>query len=454
MKQLAALTVLASLAAAHAGAQVQPPVRPLGAVVATSRDTLGNVAHLRALPGGRLLVNDVARRRVVLLDSTLAVVRVVADSTSGTAEAYGQRPGGLIAYKGDSTLFVDPASLSMLVIDGAGAIARVMSVPRAQEVNSLTSISFGAPSLDAAGRLVYRAFPGRQMRMAGGPDGPGARGGAGAAARAAAIASPPDSAAIVRLDLATRTLDTAAFIRIPRVDINVNRSDDGQVTMSQTINPLPVVDEWVVTSAGTLAIVRGRDYRIEWPGSDAPGVKIPFEWQRLSDEDKVALIDSVKAQRERMTAQQGAAPGQVVFGGAAPAGDIPGGGAAGAPMQMTIIQQGPGGGGAPARGNARGNNMQMNIGYVAPSELPDYKPPFFAGAARADADGNIWVRTIPTRALGGGGPVYDVIDAKGTLVDRVQVPARREIRGFGPGGIVYLVSRSGGHAVLEAARLR
>jgi hypothetical protein len=97
--------------------------------------------------------------------------------------------------------------------------------------------------------------------------------------------------------------------------------------------------------------------------------------------------------------------------------------------------------------------VRRNMTFVDPAELPDYKPAFFANAARADADGNAWIRTIPTKATAGG-PVYDVISAKGELVDRVQVPAGRTIAGFGPGGVVYLVSRTEGGLVLERARSR
>ena len=421
--------------------QAQPPIRQVGPVLARSTDSIRLAAHIRALPGGRILVNDVARRRVVLLDSSLKLVRVVADSTSGTASAYGPRPGGLIPYRGDSTLFVDPASLSMLVVDAQGNIARVMSVPRPQEVNALTSISFGAPALDAQGRLVYRAFPSfnRVMRSAAGAGG-GAR---------QTPPEVPDSAAIVRLDLATRSLDTVAFIRIPKVSTNMSRGDDGSFTMAQTVNPLPVIDEWAVTSDGRLAIVRGRDYRIEWV--DAAGTltstgKIPFDWQRLTDEDKVALIDSVKAQRERMAASGAAGAGSMVFGSGAAAGEA-------APARVTMTMTTTGGPGGAGPTTVTSGNVRTNITYVAPSELPDYKPPFFAGAVRADADGNLWVRTIPTRAIPGG-PVYDVINAKGQLVDRVQLPENREIRGFGPGNIVYMTSRGATGFVIEAARAK
>ena len=91
------------------------------------------------------------------------------------------------------------------------------------------------------------------------------------------------------------------------------------------------------------------------------------------------------------------------------------------------------------------------IQMVDPSELPDYQPPFFAGSARADADGRLWIRTIPTKALAGG-PVYDVINAKGELIDRVQVPKDRTIVGFGPSGVVYLAVREAGATTSKIER--
>ncbi|HEY0997948.1 MAG TPA: hypothetical protein VGD77_18300, partial [Gemmatimonadaceae bacterium] len=103
-----------------------------------------------------------------------------------------------------------------------------------------------------------------------------------------------------------------------------------------------------------------------------------------------------------------------------------------------------------ARGAAGGGGPQVQ--FVSPSELPDYKPPFFAGSVRADADGHLWVRTIPTRAIPGG-PVYDVIDAQGALVSRVQLPVDRTIIGFGKGGVVYMLAREEGKSFLERSVL-
>ena len=450
---IALLLAAAPLAAQAPARAAAPPVRPLPAPAATSTDSLGSIAAVRALSNGNVLVNDQVRRRVVLMDSTLKVIAVVADSTSSTANAYGVRPGGLLAYHGDSTLFIDPASLSMLVIDGAGKVVRVMAAPRPNDVQFLVGGPFGNPGFDAQGRIVYRSFARPNFRR--GADG--------------TPTSPefPDSAALVRFDLATRKLDTAAFFRIPKQNITVSRGENGRVTVTTTINPLPVTDDWAVMSDGTIALVHGRDYRVEFIGADGSrsmADKIPFEWQRLTDEDKVAFIDSTRAAMERRRAEFGrggaaAGDGAVVFGGGA-------GGGGGERQQVITMRMGGGGGGGgepPRRGGNRernGNgangasadsaNQLPPLNFVSPSELPDYKPAFGVGSVRADMDDRLWIRTIPTRAS--TGVTYDIVDRSGKLVDRVQVPANATIAGFGKGGIVYVGVREGREIRLQRVK--
>jgi hypothetical protein len=134
------------------------------------------------------------------------------------------------------------------------------------------------------------------------------------------------------------------------------------------------------------------------------------------------------------------ATGNVTVTGAPP-------GAEGRETRVMVMGGGGGAGGPPPIGN--------NTNFVSASELPDYKPPFFAGSTRADGDGFLWIRTIPTRAIAGG-PVYDVVNSKGELVERVQVPKGRSIVGFGPDGVVYLLALEGEGTPgrLERARVR
>ncbi len=459
MKPVVIMLAAFPLATSLSLAQSLPPVRQLGPVTAVATEPLRAVSSVRHLPNGRVLVNDILGRRVLLFDSSLAGVTVVADTTSATANAYGVRPGGLIPFRGDSTLFIDPASLSMLLIDPNGKITRVMSAPRAQDVGFLVGGPFGAPGFDPKGRLVYRAPPDF-----------------GALARAAQAGlppAPPDSAALVRFDLTTRKLDTATFFKTPKINVNVTRTSDGGMNVQTTVNPLPQGDDWALLPDGTIALVRTRDFHVDWLSTDGTitsSPKIPFNWERLTDEGKVAFIDSAKIAMEkaRASGQLGGGlfggPQLVMRGG--PGGDgagtnaprrdsatrggpapSPAPGGAGGTMTVTaggnttVTAVGPGGGGP------GGPQLQLNM--VSPSELPDYKPAFAPGSTRVDVDGNLWIRTtqnIDAR------PVYDIINRKGELIDRVQLPANRVLAGFGEGGVVYLAVRDGTTAHLEKAR--
>lgn len=439
-RSLASIALIA-IATATASAQQRPPIRQLGAVSSKSTEVLGGVQGVRQLPDGRVIVNDVPKRRVLLFDPSLSTFTVIADSTSATANAYSGRIGGLIPFKGDSSIFVDPFALSMLVIDGSGKVARVMSVPRSQD-----AIAFATGAMiDPSGRLIYRAsnlpnLAGRNIVTS-----PGA------------FTPPdiPDSAAIVRIDLATRNLDTLGWIKTQKIKFDIARDDNGMRITSQT-NPLPTVDDWAVLNDGTVAFVRGQDYHVDFVGPDGKkfsATKVPFDWQRLTDEDKVAFLDSLKAVRARM----GANAPNIGFGGA-------GGGGGGGPQIVIAGGAGPGGGGPPpggaagGGGNVRigggpGGNINAQTNFVPASELPDYKPPFFANSTRADNDGNLWIRTIPTKAIPGG-PVYDVINRKGEIVERVQIPENRTIVGFGSDGTVYLANRVDTSVYLEKAKIK
>jgi hypothetical protein len=168
---LSALALATSVGAqepAATGQSSRPPLRQLGAAVATS-EPMGAISAVRQLPGGKLLVNDPVKRRVVLLDSTMKTIGVVADTTSATQNAYGVRGGGILSYRGDSTLFIDPASLSMLVIDPLGRVSRVMAAPRPDDIIALVGGALGFPGFDTKGRLVYRSFMPNFNRRPGAP---------------------------------------------------------------------------------------------------------------------------------------------------------------------------------------------------------------------------------------------------------------------------------------------
>src|ERR1700681_1479325 len=366
------LIAVAATASRQSQSQTLPPVRQLGPVTAVAKEPLGAVTTVRHLPDGRVLVNDIVGRRVVIFDSALSLVSVVADTTSATANAYGTQPGGLIAYRGDSTMFVDPASLSMLLIDASGKVARVMAAPRANGVGFLVGGPFGNPGFDPKGRLVYRAPP----NFAGFRPAPGASG-----SRLPQIPPFPDSAALVRFDLATRKTDTATFFKTPKFNLTITQAPDGGVRVTNTTNPLPQGDDWALLSDGTIALVRTKDFhvdRLNPDGTTTASPKIPFQWERLTDEAKVAFVDSAKIaiEKQRASGAFGRDGGQVLTRTVDAA--------AGPPRR-----DGAGGGDAPRTGSAPGGNTSVTttgpaagvfggqlppLTMVSPSELPDYMP--------------------------------------------------------------------------------
>lgn len=408
--------------ASAAGAQKSPAVRALGPIVRVSTEPLASATTAIPLADGRVYVNDVVARRVLLFDSTLAKAVAVADSTSATSNAYGARPGTLIAFRGDSALFVDPASSSMPVLSPAGKIARVMALPRP---GGATPFILSGPALnpgiDARGRLVSIMPPGPPRRPAPGPG------------KQTDII--PDSNLLVRFDLTARTFDTVGAFKTPWSRLTITRDDDGRmVSLEATPDILALVDDWTVTPDGTIAMVRGRDYHVDWLNPDGKwtsSAKMPFEWMHLDDAQKTTLIDSAlaatKARRDSMTTRLAAGPPPP------PSGDGARGGRGG-------------GGGGPA-----GPPPAMIDGRPDLGDIPDYRPPFSRGSVRADADGNIWIRTT---TMVKGQPVYDIVNRRGELTDRVQLPPFRTIAGFGPGVVYMAVKDAAGVVHVERARVK
>jgi hypothetical protein len=405
--RLASVLLLAAFAVAPAQDPAHPAVHLIAAPDARTAPMLATPVAVRALRGGALLVNDTRRRQLLRFDASLANATIVADSSAGAMTSYGPRAGGIIPFVADSTLFIDPVGLSMFVIDASGHVARVASIPRSQDAPALASSSDPA-GVDIRGRLVYRA----PMRM---PQAIGAGVTAGES---------PDSIEVVRLDPRTRRLDTAAYVRLPKVRMSLTQTEKG-MSLSGVMNPAPMIDGWTVLSDGTIAIVRGLDYHVDFIDATGgrSGPKVPFEWQHLTDDAKVAYRDSIA----KLLAASG--PTQP-----------------GAPQAAIMMMHGGGGGGGGGHG---GDGIPTTMTLVPANELPDYLPAFGSSAVLADADAHLWVRTSLRRATVGGGPIYDVIDREGRLIDRLQVPSGRQVIGFAPGGIVYLVARDASGAWIE-----
>ncbi|HYV96993.1 MAG TPA: hypothetical protein VE967_06040 [Gemmatimonadaceae bacterium] len=476
MKSIVLAAALIGAATAHAAAQQTVPIRELGATEAKSVANFGLIMGLRHISANNnVLVNDGARRQLVMLDASLSHATVVIDSAAG-AGSYGPRGTPLIPFLGDSSLFLDPNSLSILVLDGSGKVARVMSAPRPGDLRFMLASS---SAVDDKGRLVYRGvqtFTGGPVGDAKKADGKAVDGGRGAAPPGApggmniTIPQQPDSAPILRADFETRQVDTIGRVKVASgTRGSATQGSDGKMHMKMVINPLSTLDEWAVMTDGSIAFVRGHDYHVDLVHSDGSVMsaeKLPFDWKRLTDEDKQKLIDSARtAQDEGMRkamadAKNGTAAGanadKVAAEMAGAKAAMAGGG--GGAVMFTRVEVGPGGGGAGAApvmiGGPNGAPLMPEIDFVPLNEIADYYPPIRSGAAKADMDGNLWILPTTSAQSKAGELVYDVVDNKGNLTERVRLPVGRSIAGFGKGGIVYLMSgdRTNGF-YLERARV-
>jgi len=403
------LAVLA-LCAGSAGAQQAPtiPIRPLGPILSKSTETFLHIAGVRGVAGG-VLVNDPPRRRLVRLDSALQVSVVVADSLNAKT-IYAQRGVGIIRFTGDSTLYVDVTSLTMLVVDPAGNVMHAVAAPKAPDMQFLVPFVNGPlgigpmntmPGIDARGGLIYAA----QFRRQPTPPTPGQT-------TQTQVLS-PDSVPLVRGDFNTRTIDTLWTLRSPAAGtatVTVNPATGQPSKFVIKYNPIQVYDDWAVLSDGTIAIVRAQDYHIDWidpDGTKRTTGKMPFDWRRLTDEEKQYFADSSKKWLQGVIDSVMQTAGKPPF-----------------TPEVTVAKL---------------------------DDIPNFLSP--VGATRADLDGNIWI--LPTTSLAArGGRLYDVVNRKGEIVERVQFPPGRALEGFGPGGIVYLSLKVGNDTYLERARLR
>jgi hypothetical protein len=371
------------LDASGARAQSRPSPRALGAVTAATSEPIGDARSIRPLSDGRVLVNDVNGRRLVLLDASLQHITVIADTTAATSRAYGKGLQGLLRFTGDSSIIQDQITRAYLIVAPDGKIARVIPAPPlvipGLPLAKQPPQPLGQPAAyDENGHFLYVSPSPYFLGLL--PDG----------FVGDTLMVGPDSTALLRQRVGALAVDTLVSLKAARIRQAVTRRE-GRGNGRRALNPIPLGDDWTVLGDGTIAIVRASDYHVDWvtpDGKVSSSPKIPAEWVRLTESMKVAIMDSVRAAQSL---------------------DVPRGG--------------------------RSASSPAPPAYVTPSDLPDFRPPFMIGFTRADAENRVWVRenqNPPSSA-----PIYDVIDRQGRLTDRVQLPAGSALVGFAPGAVYF-----------------
>lgn len=392
-------------------AQSTVPVVELPSASVSTRAAFGAILGIRQLSNNSVLINDAKRRQVSLCDASLGNCKIVIDSIPSTPNSYPETQSPLIRYLGDSSLLVDVASKSFLLVGANGSIVRPMALPN--DPIAAQSLTSAGSATDPLGRLVYKHTPPLALQIMRDRSNPTPQ---------IKLDQTGEWVEVMRADLDERRVDTLGRVRENPDSMIVVTLPDGRRAFKQVINPLPTFDEWAMLSNGSVAIIRGHDYHIDWihaDGSKSSMAKFPFDWKSLSQEDKQRLSDSTLTFRNDRNAETAKREKEA----ASRTGEV----------QTARTGRGGGPGGGP------GQFENSAIPEIVPlKDIADYYPPIRREAAMADLDDNLWILPTTSAQSRNGELVYDVVNEKSGLYKRVRLPRGRALAGFGKGGVVYL----------------
>ena len=346
----------------------QVPERRLTTADARFPHTFSSIRGLRELPDGRVLVAD-----------GIDEVVMIADLKTGKGDTLGRVGQGPGEYKSPDALYPLPGGGTLLVDLGNGRLNYLGPDGRYRESSPIAQ---GSPPRMSI--ILPRAVDG-QGRVYFQPPMGGARGGA-----------LPDSASVVRYTRASSAFDTVGRVKLPEMHTRQSGDANNQ-RMSQRPRPFPVQDSWNVGPNGQVALVRGREYRVDWVTADGRVVRgrpVTVTPVPIRDADKREWVaEQANGLQVRMENRNGQ-------------------------MSMSF-----------GRG---GNPDQEEEDAIAATEWPAAKPPF--SGVWVSPTGEAWVeRSVPA----GSPRIMDVFDGAGVLKSRVVLPAGRRLVGFG-NGVIYL----------------
>jgi hypothetical protein len=236
------------------------------------------LASIRELRDGRVLVLDRRDRIVLLLDLAKGTARQVGREGTGPGE-YTQ-PGRLFAFPGDTTAIYDGPARRFVLVRPDGTMGDAFRLDLATGGGQRRG---GVPKYsDARGRIFTEGSPfAGELQAA-------------------------DSTPITRFDRAGDRGDTLAYVHLDKESITVRTDPRGGVNVSNGMRAFALRDDWTALPDGGIAVVRVSDYHVDWfsPGGDrvsSPAVK--HERIAVTEADKErfrkALLATMRAASPR-----------------------------------------------------------------------------------------------------------------------------------------------------------
>jgi hypothetical protein len=317
-------------------------------------------------------IRELRDGRVVVVDSRELTVKMV-DFRTGIATTIGRTGEGPGEYRWPGKLFELAGDSSLLQDNAAG---RLMVIgPDAKPGG------FFDPNRTEGDTIIARA---RRFNLRSSD----ARGNLYAELQpikvgAGGVLELADHSAIERLNVVTRERDTVALWPV-RKDANA-RMMNGFVMTQPRMAAFPAWEQWAVAPDGRIAFVFPDPYRVNFVGANRKVIENPpIAYEKIRVDDAVKKWHREERERPQMAMSYSRAGGST--------------------MQM------------------------MRRPYTEPKEWPEFLPPYL-GQAVFGSDGLLW---IPRTTVPGKPPLYDIIDGQGKVFERVELPPRTKLVGFGP----------------------
>lgn len=267
---------LTALSALFAGASVlyaqdsRLPERRLTAQPSARwTEPMSEIAGVRELSDGRVIVLDSREQRLSLVDLATGVALPVGRRGQGPGEF--SRALRLLPLPGDSTLVVDGGAARLLVIGGDGVPIGILTSlgPSAKEAG------LGPVALRDVDVVQGAYFQGRAGRMT------------------ETGFEQPDSARILRFDRRTGHIDSLVNVALPLSKVTIARQGQTITSVNVVRPPFSVGDEWTVGDDGRVVIARRSPYRLDLVSRDLRvmrGAAVPAKERRVEASDRTEYL--------------------------------------------------------------------------------------------------------------------------------------------------------------------
>ena len=238
----------------------------LGEPRAESAEPFSDIAGLRSLSDGTLLIADGLEGQLLRVSEDLAQAEAIGRAGAGPREY--RTPDGLYAMAADTTLMVDLGNGRLAVLAPSGEIVR--TIPMVSGDGPAMRLMIPG-AVDRTGRVFFRAMG----MMPGGV---------------------PDSATVQVFDPRMEAAADVAKVKLPEMNTRSSGGANDQRTMIRPI-PLSREDAWTASPEGELIIARSRDdvYWLEIVGEDGAvrGPEVPYRPISVGNADKQEWVASL-----------------------------------------------------------------------------------------------------------------------------------------------------------------